>query len=229
MRRNSVCVILGFTLSLIASAASANAYSGSNPQPGSLTWNGSSNGSIFATISLNGNSENVLAGQFQGYFDPSSEGDGLSPDDFFRFFCIDISQFVDGGPDAYVRSLGVPDATKAAELSRLFDLFYPNVSANTNYGGAKRTSAILRTRRPRPLSSSRFGRCGSTPISISAAACSLQRPAPRGSRKPTSTRSQRVQERRQIGLSSNSPTLGSKITFQSSTRQLCGALLSPPR
>jgi hypothetical protein len=59
------------------------------------------------------------------------------PDDFFRFFCIDISQFVDGGPDAYVRSLGVPDATKAAELSRLFDLFYPNASANTYYAGGQ--------------------------------------------------------------------------------------------
>jgi PEP-CTERM motif-containing protein len=140
--KNSLIRCLSFALFSLASAgAFGNAFFGVNPQPGSLTFGGASNG--YATVNISTNSgasySNVLSGQFQGYFDPASEGNGLGADDFFRFFCIDLSQFADTGPNPYTRSLGVPDATDSAELTRLFDQFYPNASVGTYYSGGQTT------------------------------------------------------------------------------------------
>ena len=79
-------------LSLATSVAFGNPFSGPNPQGGNLTWSGFSNGSVAASISGNNGAsyENVLAGQFVGFFDPNSEADapGAEADDFLRFFCI---------------------------------------------------------------------------------------------------------------------------------------------
>jgi hypothetical protein len=138
MKKSWIGWVLAGWLSVATSVALGNPFSGSNPQPGSLTWNGFSNSWVAASISGNGGAsyENVLAGQFQGYFDPAIEGDGLSADDFFRFFCIDITSPVNGGPNPYTRTLGVPNATNAAQLSRLFDQFYPNKTTGTYYSGA---------------------------------------------------------------------------------------------
>ena len=124
----------------VMSVALGNPFSGANPQGGGLSWGGFSNGSVAASISGNGGASymNVQTGQFQGFFDPVSEADGAGPeaDDFFRFFCIDISHGVDAGPDAYTRNLGVPNATNSAQLTRLFDQFYPNAATGTYYAGA---------------------------------------------------------------------------------------------
>jgi hypothetical protein len=128
-------------LCFAAPVAFGNAFSGANPQPGSLTFGGASNG--YATMSISTNSggsyHNVLTGQFQGFFDPASEADapGHEADDFFRFFCIDLSQFADTGPNPYTRNLGVPDATDSAELTRLFNQFYPNAATGTYYSGGQ--------------------------------------------------------------------------------------------
>jgi len=127
-------------LVVAASAALGNAFSGGASQPGSLTFGGSSTGS-YATVSISTNSggsyHNVLTGQFQGFFDPASEADapGHEADDFFRFFCIDLAEFADTGPNTYTRNLGVPNATDSAELTRLFDQFYPNGATGTYYSG----------------------------------------------------------------------------------------------
>ena len=123
-------------LSVATSVALGNPFSGPNPQGGNLTWSGFSNGSVAATISGDGG---VLAGQFQGFFDPASEADGAGAeaDDFFRFFCIDISQYVDAGAAPYTRNLGVADATNSAQLTRLFDQFYPNAATNSYYAGGQ--------------------------------------------------------------------------------------------
>jgi hypothetical protein len=126
-------------LSLASAGALANAFFGGNPQPGSLVFGGASNG--YATVNISTNSgasyHNVLSGQFQGYFDPAAEGNGIGADDFFRFFCIDLSQYAETGPNTYTRYLGVPDATDSAELTRLFDQFYPNASTGTYYSGGQ--------------------------------------------------------------------------------------------
>jgi len=126
-------------LFLATSVALGNPFSGPNPQGGNLTWSGFSNGSVAASISGNNgvSYENVLAGQFVGFFDPNSEADapGAEADDFFRFYCIDITSPANGGPNPYTRTLGVPDATRAAQLTRLFDQFYPNKTTGTYYSG----------------------------------------------------------------------------------------------
>ncbi len=130
-------------LSVATSVALGNPFSGSNPQPGNLTWSGFSNSSVAATISGDGGvtSENVLAGQFQGFFDPASEADGAGAeaDDFFRFFCIDLSQSALGGPLPYTRNLGVADATNSTQLARLFDAYYPN---NGSFATADESAAF---------------------------------------------------------------------------------------
>jgi hypothetical protein len=131
-------------LSLATSTAFGFAFSGPNPQPGSLTWNGASNG--YGSVSISSNSgasySSVLSGEFQGYFDPASEADAAGPeaDDFLRFFCIDLFHYATTGPLTYTRSLGLDGshtALDAAELSRLFDQFYPNASFGTFYSGGQ--------------------------------------------------------------------------------------------
>ncbi len=138
------CVVLA-ALAVAASAALGNAFSGAASQPGSLTFGGSSTGS-YATVSLStdsgGSYHNVLTGQFQGFFDPASEADapGHEADDFFRFFCIELVQYAEAGPNTYTRNLGVPNATDSAELTRLFNQFYPNGATGTYYSGGSQTN-----------------------------------------------------------------------------------------
>ena len=125
--------------SFAASTAFGNAFSGGNPQPGSLLWNGFSNGSVSVSTNLG----TFSAGQFQGFFDPASEGNGIGPDDFFRFFCVDLAHLAVAGPSPYTRILGLDgahDATDAAELTRLFDMFYPNGATGTYYSGGVQTN-----------------------------------------------------------------------------------------
>jgi hypothetical protein len=136
------CGILA-AVSFAASAAFGFAFSGANTQPGSLLWNGSSDGYVSVGVSTNsgGSYQNFLTGQFKGSFDPASEGNGFGPDDFFRFFCIDLSHLAVTGPTTYTRFLGFDpadlahDATDAAELTRLFNQYYPNPGAGTYYSG----------------------------------------------------------------------------------------------
>lgn len=133
--RCSIC--LG--LSLAATAALGNAFAGGDPNTQNLTWDGFSNGSVTVNVSTNGGvsfSNGINAGQFFGKFD--GEGNGLGVDDFFRFFCIDLTEFVDGNPNLYTRTQGLDgahNATDAAELSRLFAAYYPNASTGTYYSG----------------------------------------------------------------------------------------------
>jgi hypothetical protein len=127
-------------LSLAASAALGNAFAGPNPDIQNLTWDGFSNGSVVTQVSTNsgGSFSGVNAGQFFGRFD--GEGNGLSVDDFFRFFCIDLTEFVDGNPNPYKRTQGLDGAhtaTDAAELSRLFAAYYPNALTGTYYSGGQ--------------------------------------------------------------------------------------------
>ena len=133
------CGILAAVL-LASSAAFGNAFFGPNPDTRNLTWNGFSNGSV----SVSTNFGTFSAGQFQGLFD--GEGNGLSADDFFRFFCIDLSHAA-GGTSSYTRYLGfdpadlVHTATDAAELTRLFNTVpYPNAAAGTYYSGGAQTN-----------------------------------------------------------------------------------------
>jgi len=136
-------LIVGIALVSGASVALGDAfYDASTQQSGMLTFTGFSNGWVYAHIS--GPYPDVEAGQFQGFFDPTAEGDlpGPEDDDFLRFFCIDISHFASGGPNPYTRDVGLPaslSAAKQAELARLFDEHYPNKTIGTYYSGGAQT------------------------------------------------------------------------------------------
>lgn len=134
-------------LSFIASLAFANAFF--NPGAtvtSSLTWNGFSNGSVTANITgtaVPGGSLNISSGQFFGFFD--GDQNGLGADDFFRFFCVDIADRADttGTADSYTRTPGaVPpfSATQSAQLTRLFNQFYPNPTTATYFAGGSQTN-----------------------------------------------------------------------------------------
>jgi hypothetical protein len=137
MKKGWPQLLAGTALVLAASTAFGNAFFGPNPQPGSLTWSGFSNGSVSATIT-GGSLSNVSAGEFYGFFDPAAEGDapGHEVDDYLRFFCIDIFNLANAGPNPYTRDLLTsltPD--QLTELTRLFDDYYPNKTTGTYYNG----------------------------------------------------------------------------------------------
>src|SRR5438046_1581584 len=129
---------------MLCSTRSAGHFRRQSCLPVSVTVGRAANG--YATISLSTDSgvsyRSVLTGQFQGFFGPASEADapGHEPDDFFRFFCVDLAQYADTGPNTYTRNLGVPNATDSAELTRLFALYYPNGATGTYYSGGAQTN-----------------------------------------------------------------------------------------
>jgi len=133
MAKRWLQLLLGFALPVVATTAFADAFTGSNPSTGKLTWSGFSNGWVAADIS-GSIFPTVAAGQFQGSFD--NDGGPTDPDDFLRFFCIDITHEANGGPNTYTRSFGFPGSFTAgqqSELTRLFDEYYPNKLTGTYY------------------------------------------------------------------------------------------------
>lgn len=134
--------IFGFAASIVAATSFADAFGGSNPSTGKLTWSGfTSDGSVGAQIS-GGIATNVLAGQFQGYFD--NDGGTAEADDYLRFFCIDITHYANAGPNTYTRDIlgGTLSFTPTQELllTRLFDTYYPNKATGTYYSGGAPTN-----------------------------------------------------------------------------------------
>jgi len=135
-------------LAAAAPAVLANPFWGGTPQTGSLRWEGSATGA-YSTVSLTlqgyKTDWSVSAGAFKGYFDPLNEdsASGFEPDDFFRFFCVDLKAYANVGPNPYTRYDGVfdtgdsDDATDAAQLSRLFDQHFPNPATGVFYNGGQ--------------------------------------------------------------------------------------------
>lgn len=134
-----------------APAALANPFWGGTTQTGSFGWDGSATGAYSTvSITLQGykTNWNVSSGEFKGYFDPLNEDStsGFEADDFFRFFCVDLEAYANAGPNTYTRYDGVfgtgdsDDAADAAQLSRLFDLAYPNKSTGVFYAAGAQTN-----------------------------------------------------------------------------------------
>lgn len=128
-------------LVLGGTCAQADPFAGPNPSPGSLTFNGASDG--YATVNINyasligGSPRNVSTGQFQGYFE--TDGTAADPDDFFRFFCIDLRQWAYSGTTGYTRYAGVDDSTNAWQLTRLYENVYPNQGVGNFLAGTGST------------------------------------------------------------------------------------------
>lgn len=127
---------LGKTLTavaLVAATASAGAaeFWTYTPGNGQLSVNNAGGGAGFASVNVTGYSGS--GGQFNGNFWDA----GAKPaDSFFRFFCIEIGESANAGPNPYASSLFSDD-----ELKKLYDLAYPNKSAGdfwnagqTNFG-----------------------------------------------------------------------------------------------
>jgi hypothetical protein len=126
--------------SFAASVAFAGAFDGSNPTTAPLLWQGFSNGFVAAPVTGPSFNGTMAAGQFFGEFD----GDlgGLGPDDFFRFFCMELSQPVDqSNSNLYTRQTPPPDLspTVIAELSQLFNSHYPHPELGTYYANGQPT------------------------------------------------------------------------------------------
>jgi hypothetical protein len=104
---------------------------------GTLKFDGAANG--YRSVNVTNYGPNGSGGEFKGSFSPTNEiGPSVTAsDDFFRFFCIQLSQ-VAGGTQAYTRyQFGASDdperltdtTTRANQLSWLFDKYYPNKSS----------------------------------------------------------------------------------------------------
>jgi hypothetical protein len=129
-----------------ATMAQADPFSGS-PE-GTLVFQGSDTGA-YATVYVNGKATN--ASEYLGTFNPTTDANGGS--DFFRFFCIELAEYTwNGLSTTYTRSLGIGDSNKSAQLTQLFDLYYPPLphpnlgvfslgNATTNFGHFATTAA----------------------------------------------------------------------------------------
>lgn len=121
-----------FALAGLCSAASAAEVWTQVPGSGQLAWFGFDTGSVGVKAQKNNGGQityNGSGGQFGGRF---FSGDSSSADEFFRFFCIDLSQHAAAGPFAYSASELTSDP-----LARLFDIAYPNKAWGDFYDSDK--------------------------------------------------------------------------------------------
>lgn len=128
----TVASLVSLALLGLCSAASAAEIWAQIPGSGKLTWNGFDSGSTAVDVRKSSGSQisySGSGGQFSGLFDT----DGTSnPDEFFRFFCIDLAQHANAGPLDYGASVLVSDP-----LARLFDIAYPSKGLGDFYASGK--------------------------------------------------------------------------------------------
>lgn len=132
---NKIASLAALTLLGISSVASAaEIWNHTFPVSGQLKWTGFDSGSTAVNVQKsNGTSLSYSGsgGQFGGYFyTDGTQGN----DEFFRFFCIDLSQSAATGPLDYRASV-----LDSAVLARLFDIAYPNSAIGDFYDGATKT------------------------------------------------------------------------------------------
>lgn len=120
-------------VALLAATASVGAaeFWTYTPGNGQLTVNNPGGGAGFAAVNVTGYSG--VGGQFNGNFWDA----GVKPaDSFLRFFCIELGEHANAGPNPYASSVFNED-----DLRKLYDLAYPNKAAGdfwnagqTNFG-----------------------------------------------------------------------------------------------
>lgn len=120
-------------LSATCSCATAAEFSTYVPGTGNLVNDNASGGAEFAPVSVTGYTG--VGGEFNGYF---YTGSAKPVDSFFRFFCIDLSQFASFGPSPYTSSLWNDD-----ELRKLFDVAYPNGTAGDFWNGSQTNFGVF--------------------------------------------------------------------------------------
>jgi hypothetical protein len=117
-------------LTASAGASAAEIWNHPFSVSGQLRWDGFDAGSTSVKVRNTADQVqyNGSGGQFKGYF---YTDEGKNADEFFRFFCIDLSQVAAGGPFTYLASSYQNDA-----VARLFDIAYPNKPLGDFYDGA---------------------------------------------------------------------------------------------
>ena len=122
-------------LGVCSVASAAEIWDHAFPAGGKLTWSGFESGSTAVDVRKTNGSQvsySGSGGQFSGHF----YTDGTSSaDEFFRFFCIDLTQYAAAGPLGYTASILV-----FAPLARLFDIAYPNKALGDFYDGGGKTN-----------------------------------------------------------------------------------------
>lgn len=114
-------------LAVGASTACAAEFWTYVPGSGNLTVNNPGGGAGFAAVSVTG--YNGVGGQFNGNFWDAGPKPG---DSFFRFFCIELLEHANAGPNAYAGGLINDD-----ELRKLYDVAYPNKSEGDFWSGGQ--------------------------------------------------------------------------------------------
>ena len=103
------------------------------PGNGQLTVNNPGGGAGFASVNVTG--YNGSGGQFNGNFWDS----GAKPaDSFFRFFCIELTEHANAGPNPYSSSLLAND-----QLRKLYDVAYPNKTAGDFWNGGQTSFGVF--------------------------------------------------------------------------------------
>lgn len=119
-------------LAFLSTAASAGAseFWTYVPGNGQLKVNNAGGGSGFAGVAVTGYTGS--GGQFNGNF---WNAGAMPSDSFFRFFCIELSQHANGGPNPYASSFVNDD-----ELRKLYDIAYPNKAAGDFWNNGSQTN-----------------------------------------------------------------------------------------
>lgn len=120
----------GFGLAMLAASAGAAEFWTYVPGNGNLKVNNPSGGAGFAAVSVTG--YNGSGGQFNGFF---WTGGAMPADAFFRFFCVDLAQTANGGPNTYLSGTLNDD-----EIRKLYDIAYPNKTAGDFWDNGAQTS-----------------------------------------------------------------------------------------
>lgn len=124
--------IAAATLAAAASVGAAEFYT-YVPGGGSLSVNNPGGGAGFAAVSVTG--YNGVGGQFNGNF---WSGGSAPADSFFRFFCIELGEHANAGPNAYYSGIFNED-----ELRKLYDVAYPNKTTGDYWDGGQTNFGVF--------------------------------------------------------------------------------------
>lgn len=115
--------------SLLAASASAGAveFHANIGGPGNLYVGNASGGAGFDPVAVTGYTGQ--GGQFAGYWG------SMTPDAFFRFFCVDLAQSAATGPLTYTSQ--VYAGTNLDNIRKLYDVAYPNSGSGDFWNGAQ--------------------------------------------------------------------------------------------
>jgi len=133
MKTNIKRAIVAAVFATAAAAAGAAEFWTYVPGNGQLQVNNPGGGAGFAPVNVTGYTGS--GGQFNGNF----WNVGAKPaDSFFRFFCIELGQVANGGPNLYTSSFLNDD-----ELRKLYDVAYPNKTAGDFWNGAQTNFGVF--------------------------------------------------------------------------------------